>query len=156
MQHVICAHYLTHYWSELAYQTTHIIIFIIIWSNLKISVSVLCVHGSLHRSPIEVRSTLRCNHIRTSAKMADRLTEINVADLPRLRDLYKPQVNVRKSCITLTTIETFIDWFEQNPTLTDVTFYCLNGDFSDGTFAVIVCARFSTIVSIRQNVPLFC
>lgn len=68
----------------------------------------------------------------------DRLTEIAVADWPKLRDLYKPVANVTKSYTAFTTIENYIDWFKQDPNLGHVQFYCLNDDFSDGTFALTV------------------
>lgn len=70
--------------------------------------------------------------------MTDRLTEIAVVDLPKLRDLYKPVAGVTKSYIAFTTIENYIDWYNQDPNLSTVKVYCLNDDFSDGTFALIV------------------
>lgn len=78
--------------------------------------------------------------------MTDRLTEITVTDLPKLRDLYKPEANTKKSYIAFTTIEGYISWFKQKPSLANVKIYCLNDDFSDGTFAVIV----SIFISINS------
>lgn len=68
----------------------------------------------------------------------DRLSEIPVADLPKLRDLYKSGTNVTKYNIAFITIETYIRWFKKNPSLPNVQIYCLNDDFSDGTFVLTV------------------
>lgn len=81
--------------------------------------------------------------------MTDRLTEITVSDLPKLRDLYRPEANVKKSCIGFTTIENYIDWFQQDVQLATVTFYCLNDDFSDGTFAMVVSSHFNVIYKVE-------
>lgn len=69
----------------------------------------------------------------------DRITEINRNDLPLLKKLYTP--DGKKSYIGYTTIETYIRWFEKDPRISDIAFYCLNGDFSRGTFVVIVSTR---------------
>lgn len=70
--------------------------------------------------------------------MENKLTEINRKDLPLLQRLYNP--NEPDTYIAYTTIDTYIGWFEQNPSLNNdkVKFYCLNGDFSHGTFVVTV------------------
>lgn len=83
-------------------------------------------------------------------KMGDRLTEIKVSDLPKLRDLYRPEANVKKSYIGFTAIENYIDWFQQDAELTNVTFYCLNDDFSDGTFALVVSTHFNIFDELKQ------
>lgn len=72
--------------------------------------------------------------------MENKLTEINRNDLPVLQSLYDP--NEPDTHISYTIIGTYIRWFEQNPDYTfannEIKFFCLNGDFSRGTFAVIV------------------
>lgn len=68
--------------------------------------------------------------------MSDQLTEIDRNDLLVLRDLYKPDGS--KNYIAYVTIDTYIHWFQQDPNVEHVKFYCLNGDFSHGTFVVIV------------------
>lgn len=68
--------------------------------------------------------------------MANRLVEIERKDWPKLRDLY--QADGIRSYIAFTTIQNYICWFEQDPHIKHVKFYCLNGDFSDGTFVVTV------------------
>lgn len=68
--------------------------------------------------------------------MVDRLVEIERKDWPVLKELYKP--DGKKSYVAYITIDTYIRWFEQDPELKHVTFFCLNGDFSDGTFVVTV------------------
>ncbi|XP_031619018.1 uncharacterized protein LOC116338095 [Contarinia nasturtii] len=64
----------------------------------------------------------------------ERLFEIGRKDLKKLKNLYSP--DGKKSYVTYVTISNYIRWFEQNPKLTNVKFYSLNGNFSDGTFVV--------------------
>lgn len=93
---------------------------------------------SIHHGFIEMHIISR-TWTERNAKMADQLTEIPAENLPKLSDLYKSRVsNARANGISVTTIENYIDWIKIDPDLAHVTFYCLNGDFSDGTFAVIV------------------
>lgn len=72
--------------------------------------------------------------------MENKLTEINRKDLPLLKSLYNP--NDPETYTGYTTIDTYIRWFEQNPDAKSINdkikFYSLNGDFSRGTYAVIV------------------
>lgn len=68
--------------------------------------------------------------------MEDKLTEIDRKNLPLLRDLYKPNGN--KSYTAFVTIDTYIRWLQQNPNIKNLKFYCLNDDFSRGTFVVTV------------------
>lgn len=79
--------------------------------------------------------------------MSDRLTEISVADLPKLSAIYASRRNDDFGYISYTTIETYIRWYQQDPHLDDVNFYCLNGDFSDGTFVITV--------SLEKSLKLF-
>lgn len=65
----------------------------------------------------------------------DQLTEINRRDLPLLRNLYEPD-----GSIAYTTIDTYIQWIQQDPHIEHLHFYCLNDDFSRGTFVVTVSA----------------
>lgn len=68
--------------------------------------------------------------------MTDHLVEIEQKDWPNLKNLYTS--NDSKNYIAYTTIDNYIRWFEQDPNIKHVHFYCLNGDFSDGTFVVTV------------------
>lgn len=68
--------------------------------------------------------------------MTDHLVEIDRKLWPNLKGLYTP--DGFKSYIAYTTIDTYIRWFEQDPDLKHIKFFCLNGDFSDGTFVVTV------------------
>lgn len=70
--------------------------------------------------------------------MADRLVEMKIEDLAKLQELYKPARSVKDGYIGLMTIESHIRWLKQDPQLKNVRFFCLNGDYSDGTFAVTV------------------
>lgn len=79
--------------------------------------------------------------------MADRLVEIPTEDLPQLRDLYAPIAGVDKSYIAFMTIETYIRWFKEHTAIKNVRFYCLNDDYSDGTFVVTVSTEY--VLSIR-------
>lgn len=64
------------------------------------------------------------------------LTEISRKNLQSLRDLYTP--DGKKYYTTYTAINNYCEWFKQNPDLKNIHFYCLNGDFSKGTFVVTV------------------
>lgn len=68
--------------------------------------------------------------------MTDKLVEIEFKDLQNLKNLYIPDGT--KSYIAYTTIDNYIRWIEQDPNVKLVKFFCLNGDFSDGTFVVTV------------------
>lgn len=73
----------------------------------------------------------------------DQLTEIDRNELPLLKKLYTP--DGKRSYTGYTTIETYIQWFEKDPSLSDVKFYALNGDFSRGTFVVTVSSRIEVL-----------
>lgn len=64
------------------------------------------------------------------------LSEISRADLPCLRDLYLK--DWPENLIGYYTVNNFIRWLENDPNIKNLHFYCLNGDISDGTFAIIV------------------
>lgn len=68
--------------------------------------------------------------------MADKLVEIESQNWPALRDLYAP--NSPKTFIGHSAVDNFIRWTDQQPDIPNLVFYSLNGDWSDGTFAVIV------------------
>lgn len=74
--------------------------------------------------------------------MSDRLVQIQNNDLANLKKLYTP--NDSKGCsIAYMAIENYIRWLEQDPEeKRNIKFFCLNGDFSDGTFVVTVCNLF--------------
>lgn len=71
-----------------------------------------------------------------NVNMVDKLIVIDRKDLPVLKALYTP--NGSKNYTAYTTIDTYIRWFEQDSNVEHIKFFCLNGDFSDGTFVVIV------------------
>lgn len=69
----------------------------------------------------------------------DRLVEIQQRDLLTLRNMYTSSEVGSKTHIAYETIDTYIRWLEKDPIANNyIKFYCLNGDFSDGTFIVIV------------------
>lgn len=76
------------------------------------------------------------------AVAADRLVEILPKDLSTLKNLYKSAENDSRTHIAYESIDVYIRWLEQDPNAsTYIKFYCLNGDFSDGTFIVTVSMR---------------
>lgn len=64
------------------------------------------------------------------------ISEITKADLPKLRDLYLQ--DWPENFIGYYTLNNFIRWLDKDPNIENLRFYCLNGDFSDGTFAIFV------------------
>lgn len=70
--------------------------------------------------------------------MTDHLVEIQYNDLWKLKKLYTPDGSKGFS-IAYMTIENYTRWIVQNPEESkNIKFFCLNGDFSDGTFVVTV------------------
>lgn len=73
--------------------------------------------------------------------MADRLVEIGANDLQNLKNLYKSDGS--KSYIAYMTIDNYLQWFQQDPNIKHVRIFCLNGDYSDGTFVITVSIHFA-------------
>lgn len=65
--------------------------------------------------------------------MRDQKVEIAPKDWPELRDLYD-----FKSDLAISTLDNYIRWMEKETTIENLSIYCLNGDWSDGTFVVVV------------------
>lgn len=87
------------------------------------------------------------------SKMTDRLVQIQYSDLPALKKLYTPDGS--KSYIGYMTIDIYTQLLEKDPDEKKyVKFYCLNGDFSDGTFIVTVCILFCLTIEIPCKI--FC
>lgn len=74
--------------------------------------------------------------------MVDKLVEIERYNWPELRDLYTP--NSPKTLLGHCCVDNFIRWTNQQPDFPNLAIYSLNGDWSDGTFAVIVSCEYST------------
>lgn len=70
--------------------------------------------------------------------MEDRLTQISIEDLTRLRDLYTP--DGIKSYTAFVTIENYLRWTDHDRKTNNgnIKFFCLNGDISNGTFVIVV------------------
>lgn len=66
----------------------------------------------------------------------NKLTKIPPNDLPGLRDLFVQYWP--KHVIGYYTIDNFVKWFEQDPNYADAELYCLDGDWSDGTYVILV------------------
>lgn len=68
--------------------------------------------------------------------MSDCSVEIDRDDLIALKNLYLSDGS--KSYIGYTTLDNYIRWFQQDPSVKHIKVFCLNGDFSDGTFVITV------------------
>lgn len=68
--------------------------------------------------------------------MFDKLVKIERKNWPNLRDLYSSHDT--NTFLGYCVVENYIQWFEKDPQNQNVAFYCLNGDWSDGTFVAIV------------------
>lgn len=68
--------------------------------------------------------------------MSDRLIEITIEDLKRLRDLYKP--DGIKNYAAFVAIDNYLRWNDQDKreNIEDINFSCLNSNVSGGTFVV--------------------
>lgn len=66
----------------------------------------------------------------------DKLIEIPSYQWINLRDLYLK--NWPENLLGYYTIDNYIRWIEKLTTIEQLFIYSLNGDWSDGTFAVIV------------------
>lgn len=79
-----------------------------------------------------------CHSFTSEMGQQDCLVEIDRKDWPILKQLY---LNVPKSFYAYISIDTYIRWTESDPNLDGVNIFCLNGNFSDGTFVAIVSFR---------------
>lgn len=66
----------------------------------------------------------------------EKLIEIPQNDWETLRDLYLK--NWPDNMLGFYTIDNYIRWTAKLPTIKDLFIYSLNGDWSDGTFAIFV------------------
>lgn len=55
---------------------------------------------------------------------------------PKLRDLYSPRDP--NTFLGHCAVENYIQWFVKDPSIENISIYCLNDDWSDGTFVAIV------------------
>lgn len=65
-------------------------------------------------------------------------SRIPIESLSELRDLYKK--DWPKNILPFYLIQNYLDWHLQDPKFVEenIEFVCLNGDWSDGTFYVLV------------------
>ena len=68
--------------------------------------------------------------------MTDLLVEIKRKDWHTLRNLYSQ--NTDEHYIAYATIENCMRVVDQDPNVKHINLFCLNGDFNDGTFVMIV------------------
>lgn len=78
------------------------------------------------------------------AHKEDHLVEMQQEDLRILKEMHAAK-DGSKTSIAFITIDIYMQWIEKDPNESkDIKFYCLNGDFSDGTFIVMVSIRSGT------------
>lgn len=63
--------------------------------------------------------------------------EMNERDWINLRDLYRTEWP-KKNIVSYYILDNFISWVKQEPDFKHLHVYSLNGDWRDGTFALIV------------------
>lgn len=68
--------------------------------------------------------------------MSEKIIEIPTENWPELRDLYLSEWPV--NMLGYYTVDNFIKWVEKEPDIKNLHVYSLNGDWSDGTFAIVV------------------
>lgn len=86
--------------------------------------------------------------------MSHRLTEILPKDWSKLSNLYKFYGTKRYTAYN--TIDNYAKWLKKDPQLKHVKFYCLNGDFSDGTFVVTVSNHQFTFINSLTIIHEIC
>lgn len=75
--------------------------------------------------------------------MENQLVQIDCKDWDALKEIYLPETP--ETVLGLSTISNYVRWIKQESSIKNLAFYSLNGDWSDGTFVVLV--RSSFIVS---------
>lgn len=68
--------------------------------------------------------------------MENRLVKIETEKWTSLKSLYLPET--AETILGLTTISNYIRWMQQDRHIDNLAIYSLNGDWSDGTFVVVV------------------
>lgn len=69
--------------------------------------------------------------------VGDELVEIPPVEWQSLQELFK--VNWPANVVAFYTIQNYINWFKKEPNLPNIKIYSLNGDWSDGTYIIVVC-----------------
>lgn len=81
--------------------------------------------------------------------VGDKLVEIPPVEWPNLQELFK--VNWPVNVVAFYTIQNYINWFKKEPSLPNIKFYSLNGDWSDGTYIIVVCDVILWLISDFQK-----
>lgn len=68
--------------------------------------------------------------------MENRLVEIKSEQWESLKSLYLPETP--ETILGLSTISNYARWIQQDRHIDNLAIYSLNGDWSDGTFVVVV------------------
>lgn len=71
---------------------------------------------------------------------SDRLVEIELSDLKKLREIYMKDWPEYSNGLNIPrgVISNYVHWIEQDPAFRGVKIYTLNGDWTDGTFMLLV------------------
>lgn len=88
--------------------------------------------------------------------MSDKLIAIESKNWTALRDLYSSSDpnTIYSHC----TVDNYIQWLGKEPHAVDWIFYSLNGDWSDGTFAVVVSGYYlicRILLRARMNIKCY-
>lgn len=89
-------------------------------------------------------------------RFVDKLVKIKRKEWPKLRDLYSTHLS--DSHIGYYTLDNYIRWLTQDSKVKNIAIYCLNGDFSDGTFVAVVslfCENVQRLNSYRMLVQYY-
>jgi hypothetical protein len=78
----------------------------------------------------------------------DELIEISKDSLAELRDLYKK--NWPLNNIGFYTIDNYIRWFQKESSIENLKILSLNGDWSDGTYVIVVKIKF-ILININEK-----
>lgn len=68
--------------------------------------------------------------------MQEKICEIPVEKWTELRDLFLP--DWPKNIYAFNLLENYINWIKKDPNIKNLKIYSLSGDWSDGTFVVVV------------------
>lgn len=74
--------------------------------------------------------------------MEDQAVKIDSKNWSEIRKLYLPET--AETILGLSTLSNYIRWNEREAPISNLTIYCLNGDWSDGTFVVLVSLSFGS------------
>lgn len=87
-----------------------------------------------------------------SPAMKNQLVKIESEEWMALKSLYLPETP--ETILGLTTINNYIRWMQRDGFINNLAIYSLNGEWSDGTFVVVV--SFKLFFLLDSNVVFIC